>query len=72
MTEQTYTLAWILPYVRQALKGKSSFEFRTYANALFIQFEKAESKASSDSHRGLIREGRPFDVPFRGYKGAAK
>jgi hypothetical protein len=35
MTQDTYTLEWILPYVREGLKRTSNFEFRTYANALF-------------------------------------
>jgi sulfur transfer complex TusBCD TusB component (DsrH family) len=37
-------LAWILPYVREALKQTNNFEFRTYANALFQQLEKADVK----------------------------
>ena len=42
MAQDTYTLAWILPYVRQALRQTSNFEFRTYANALFAQLEQAQ------------------------------
>lgn len=41
MAQDTYTLAWILPYVREALRQTSNFEFRTYANALFAQLEQA-------------------------------
>jgi hypothetical protein len=40
--QETYTLVWILPYVREALKQTSNFEFKTYANALFLQLEKAQ------------------------------
>ena len=52
MTEQNYTLAWILPYVRQALKGTSNFEYRNYADALCFQLEKAGVK-------GIVRCQQP-------------
>lgn len=30
MTPPLYTLTWILPFVRQALKGSGSLEYRRY------------------------------------------
>jgi hypothetical protein len=42
MAQENYTLAWILRYVREALKHTSNLEFRTYANSLFLQLEKAQ------------------------------
>ncbi len=41
MAQETYTLEWILPHVREALKRTSNFEFRIYANALFQQLERS-------------------------------
>ncbi|MFP5231824.1 MAG: hypothetical protein ACLGQX_04240 [Acidobacteriota bacterium] len=43
MAKNTFTLTWILPYVRQGLKQTDNFEFRTYANALFTELEKANT-----------------------------
>ena len=41
MAQDNLTLAWILPYVREALKQMSNFNFSIYANALFLQLEQA-------------------------------
>jgi hypothetical protein len=43
MNQQTYSLSWILPFVRQALKGTSNFEYRVYANAVFFHMGEGRS-----------------------------
>ncbi len=43
MEQNTFTLAWILPYFLQALQQTDNFEFRTYANALFAELEMAKT-----------------------------
>jgi hypothetical protein len=60
MAQQTYTLAWILPFVREALKGTSNFEFRTYANALFFQLEKAQVSGVVRFPPGAYSGGQTF------------
>lgn len=42
MTTPTYTLSWILPFVRQALTGVSNFEYRNYVQQLWPHLEKAQ------------------------------
>jgi hypothetical protein len=44
MTEPVYTLSWILPFVRQALKATSNFEYRNFVQQLWAELEKAQVK----------------------------
>lgn len=60
MTQNTFTLAWILPYVREALKQTSNFEFRTYAIALFMQLEKAQVNGVARFSPGSYSGGQMF------------
>jgi hypothetical protein len=60
MTQDTYTLAWILPYVRQALRQTSNFEFRTYANALFAQLEQAQIPGITRFQLGQYSGGQTY------------
>jgi hypothetical protein len=60
MDQQTYTLSWILPFVRHALKGTSNFEFRVYANAVFSQMEKAQVKGIARFPLGAYSGGQTF------------
>ena len=60
MGHDSYTLAWILPYVREALKQTSNFEYRTYANALFFQLEKAQVQGVARFPLGSYWGGQTF------------
>jgi hypothetical protein len=60
MAQNTFTLAWILPYVRQALKQTSNFEFRTYANALFAQLEQAQVESVARFPPGAYSGGQTY------------
>jgi hypothetical protein len=60
MAQNTFTLAWILPYVRQALKQTSNFEFRTYANALFAQLEQAQVERVARFPPGAYSGGQTY------------
>jgi len=60
MTQDTFTLAWILPYVREALKQTSNFEFRTYANALFAQLEQAQVEGVARFQPGQYSGGQTY------------
>ncbi|MGD0799241.1 MAG: hypothetical protein ABR910_16115 [Acidobacteriaceae bacterium] len=60
MAQNDFTLAWILPYVREALKQTSNFEFRTYANALFMQLEKAQVHGVVRFSPGSYSGGQTF------------
>jgi hypothetical protein len=60
MAQDTFTLAWILPYVREALKQTSNFEFRTYANALFMQLEQAQVNGVARFPPGSYTGGQTF------------
>jgi hypothetical protein len=60
MAQDTLTLAWILPYVREALKQTSNFEFRTYANALFMQLEQAQVNGVARFPLGSYSGGQTF------------
>jgi hypothetical protein len=60
MAQDTYTLAWILPYVRQALRQTSNFEFRTYANALFAQLEQAQVPGIARFQLGQYSGGQTY------------
>ena len=60
MAQDTYTLAWILPYVRQALRQTSNFEFRTYANALFAQLEQARIPGIARFQLGQYSGGQTY------------
>jgi hypothetical protein len=62
MTEQSYTLAWILPYVREALKQTSNFKFSTYANALFFRLEAAQVKGVVRFQPGTYSGGQTFQL----------
>jgi hypothetical protein len=41
MTQPGYTLSWILPFVREALKTAGNFQYRNYANNLWTVMERA-------------------------------
>lgn len=41
MTAPTFTLSWILPFVRQSLRGVGNFEYRTYVQQLWAHLEGA-------------------------------
>lgn len=60
MAQDTFTLTWILPYVREALKQTSNFEFRTYANALFAQLEQAQVNGVVRFPLGSYSGGQTF------------
>jgi hypothetical protein len=60
MAQDTFTLAWILPYVREALKQTFNFEFRTYANALFAQLEQAQVEGVVRFPPGAYSGGQTF------------
>jgi hypothetical protein len=60
MARDTFTLTWILPYVREALKQTSNFEFRTYANSLFFQLEKAQVNGVVRFPLGSYSGGQTF------------
>jgi hypothetical protein len=59
-TPQSYTLSWILPFVRQALKGSSNFEYRTYANAVLYQIENAQVEGVARFPQGAYSGGQVF------------
>lgn len=42
MTKPEYTLSWILPFVRQALKGTGNLEYHNYLQAVWSVLEKAQ------------------------------
>ena len=42
MTQEPYTLSWILPFVRQSLKGVGNFDYRNYVQGLWNVLEKAQ------------------------------
>lgn len=60
MAQETYTLTWILPYVREALKQMSNFEFRTYATALFYNLEQAGVSGVTRFPPGMYSGGEAF------------
>lgn len=60
MAQDNLTLAWILPYVREALKQTSNFEYRTYANALFTQLERAQVNGVTRFPPGSYSGGQTF------------
>jgi hypothetical protein len=67
MEQPTYTLSWILPFVRQALKQTSNFEYRTYANALLFQLEQAQVKGVVRFQQGVYSGGQIYhydQIPF--------
>ena len=41
MTQPTYTLSWILPFVRQALSGTSNVDYRRFVDNLWSRLEGA-------------------------------
>ena len=59
-THQPFTLAWILPFVRQALKGSSNFEYRIYANALLRQLEDAQVEGVVRFPQGAYSAGKIY------------
>jgi len=42
MTTPTNSIPWILPFVRQALKGVGNFDYRNYVQRLWAELEKAQ------------------------------
>ncbi|HEY0757893.1 MAG TPA: hypothetical protein VGD59_01420 [Acidisarcina sp.] len=60
MAQDTLTLTWILPYVREALKQTINFEFRTYANALFARLEQAQVEGVVRFPPGAYSGGQTF------------
>lgn len=60
MEKPAYTLSWILPFVRQALKTTSNFEYRTYANAILFQLEKAQVEGVVRFQLGAYSGGQLF------------
>jgi hypothetical protein len=62
MTQETYTLAWILPYVREALKQTGNFKFSMYANALFFKLEEANVKGVIRFQPGGYSAGQTFQL----------
>lgn len=42
MTEPEYTLGWILPFVRQAFKQTSEFNYKRFVDLLWTELEKAQ------------------------------
>lgn len=62
MAQELYTLAWILPYVREALKQTGNFKFSTYANALFFKLEEANVKGVVRVQPGAYSGGQTFQL----------
>lgn len=62
MPQQNYTLAWILPYVREALRKTSNFKFSIYANALFFKLEEAQVQGVVRFQPGTYSGGQTFQL----------
>lgn len=55
MTQPTYSLSWILPYVRRALHGVGNLNFNQYLSNLWLQLEKDQI---ADAQRQTIHTGQ--------------
>lgn len=65
MTKTTYTLDWILPYARLALKGAHEISYRRYAEALWGHLEKVGTPgiaATSDHYDRFHNDGIPIEL----------
>ncbi len=56
----TYTLSWILPFVRRALKGVGNLEFRNYYQQLWTVFEKAKVPGIARTPHDQLYTGQMF------------
>jgi hypothetical protein len=63
MTQPTYSLSWILPYVRRALNGAANLNFNQYLGNLWSQLEKDQI---ADAQRHNIHTGQPGTINWDG------
>jgi hypothetical protein len=63
MTQPTYSLSWILPYVRRALNGVGNLNFNQYLGNLWSQLEKDQI---ADAQRHNIHTGQPGQINWDG------
>ena len=63
MTQPTYSLSWILPYVRRALNGVGNLNFNQYLGNLWLQLEKDQI---ADAQRHTIHTGTPGQIIWDG------
>lgn len=57
----SYTLEWILPYVRQALRGTGNLEYSNYADAVMNKLHAANVQGIVKRDYFHASTGRPFD-----------
>jgi hypothetical protein len=66
----TYTLSWVLPYVRESLRGRSNFNFENYVDGLLSVLERAGvaaiEKRSPVAGRSTVYDlsAAPYDLLF--------
>ena len=63
MTQPTYSLLWILPYVRRALNGVGNLNFNQYLGNLWSQLEKDQI---ADAQRHTIHTGQAGQINWEG------
>ena len=63
MTQPTYSLLWILPYVRRALNGVGNLNFNQYLGNLWSQLEKDQI---ADAKRQTIHTGQAGQINWEG------
>lgn len=63
MTQPSYSLSWILPYVRRALNGVGNLNFNQYLGNLWLQLEKDQI---ADAQRHTIHTGTPGQIIWDG------
>lgn len=61
MAAAEYTLEWLLPYVREAMRGTSNFEYRNYADAVLSKLHAANVPGIVKRDYFQASTGRPFD-----------
>jgi hypothetical protein len=61
VTTTNYTLEWLLPYVRDAMRGTGNFEYRTYADAVMGKLHGASVPGIDKRDYFQVSTGRPFD-----------
>ena len=61
MLTTDYMLEWLLPYVREAMRGTSNFEYRNYADAVLGKLHAANVPEIVKWDYFQASTGRPFD-----------